>query len=316
MTNMEISSTKIKSFAMELGFAACGISRAERLKDHSSKLFDWLRSGYHADMEWMRNHQDKRVDPTLLLPGGKSVVSVLLNYYHPEKQKDPSAPVLSRYAYGKDYHKVMKKKLLKLLRFTQEIIPGCKGRVFVDSAPVLEHAWAERSGLGWIGKNSLLLNKKFGSYFFIGEMILDAELDYEAAIIADHCGNCSLCVNECPTQAILPGRMVDANKCISYLTIENKNQIPEEFRHNFYNRVFGCDICQDVCPWNRKIPKHTTEEFNPSPRLMEMSKEDWQNLSKENFEVIFQGSAVKRTGYSGLKRNIDFIYPPRQIFPI
>ncbi len=307
MTKISISSSNIKAFALDLGFDACGIARAEKLEDHASKLDEWLSSGFNADMEWMRNNLEKRVDPTLLVPGAKSVVSVILNYYNPENQKDPDAPVISRYAYGKDYHKVMRKKLLRLLQYTRELIPGCDGRVFTDSAPVMEHAWAERSGLGWIGKNSLLLNKKFGSYVFIGEMILNAELEYEQRKVNDFCGNCSLCINECPTNAILPGRMVDANKCISYQTIENKGDIPEEFRQNFYNRIFGCDICQDVCPWNRKLTKHKTDELNPSARLMGMTLVEWQNLSKEDFDEIFQGSAVKRAGYSGLKRNFTFL---------
>lgn len=307
MTNISSISLKIKASALELGFDECGISRAEKLTDHSSKLDEWLTSGFNADMEWMHNNLEKRIDPTLLVPGAKSVISVLLNYYNPENQTDPSAPVISRYAYGKDYHKVMKKKLLKLLARTKEMIPACEGRVFTDSAPIMEHAWAERSGLGWIGRNSLLLNKKYGSYVFLGEMIIDTELEYDQLKVNDHCGTCTLCINECPTNAILPGRMVDANKCISYQTIENKGDIPDKFRNSFYNRVFGCDICQDVCPWNRKLSLHKTEDFHPSVRLLNMTKEEWYNMSKVDFDEIFHGSPVKRAGYSGLRKNLDFL---------
>jgi epoxyqueuosine reductase len=253
----------VKQKALEAGFDDCGISSAEYLSDHAPGLNDWLNKGYHADMHWMSNHLEKRCDPTQLVPGAKSVISVLLNYYSPNKQKDPEAPVFSKYAYGKDYHKVVKKKLKALFNALKEEIPDIEGRAFVDSAPVMEHAWASRSGLGWIGKNSLLISKKFGSFVFIGELIVNTELNYGSSI-KDYCGNCTLCINECPTHAITSDRTVDSNKCISYHTIENKDELPEDLRNNFFNRVFGCDICQDVCPWNRDLKAHNIPEFEPN----------------------------------------------------
>ena len=222
-------------------------------------------------------------------------------------QEDSDAPVFSRYAYGRDYHKVMKKKLKSLFSFINEILPEATGRAFVDSAPVLEHALARNAGLGWIGKNSLLLTKKFGSYVFIGEIILDKELDYTENSIQDYCGTCSLCVDECPTNAINPDRTVNANKCISYLTIEHKGDIPAEFSNLFYNRAFGCDICQDVCPWNRDLIKHKIPDFEPKESLLKNTKEDWLSMDEEEFNTLFEGSAVKRTKFEGLRRNIRFV---------
>ncbi len=296
----------IKDKAIETGFADCGIAAVEKLVEEELILNQWLLKGMHAGMEWMERNKDKRVDPSLLVPGARSIISVLLNYYTEEMQSDPEAPVISKYAYGRDYHKVMKKKLKNLLSYIQEIIPGAYGRAFVDSAPVLEHAWASRSGLGWIGKNSLLLSKDYGSYVFIGELIIDKELQYDQPM-NDHCGTCTLCINECPTHAINNDRTVDSGKCISYLTIENRNEIPEKFRNSFFNRVFGCDICQEVCPWNKKLKAHNIPDLQPSGELMNLNKQDWEEMTEEDFNRIFVGSTVKRTKFSGLKRNIEFL---------
>jgi epoxyqueuosine reductase len=299
----------IKGKALELGFAACGITGIEPLAAEESVLRTWIARGDHAGMDWMKTRIPQRLDPSLLVPGAKTVISVILPYYNPVLQKDPMAPVISRYAYGLDYHHVMKKKLKALLAFVVELIPETRGRAFVDSAPVLEHAWAVRAGLGWIGRNSLLLNKEHGSYFFIGELILDQALEAGNTVVPDHCGNCRLCVNECPTHAIRDDRTVDARKCISYLTIEHKGALPASLRDSFYNRVFGCDICQDVCPWNRRLNLHSTPEILPSEELMSMDKEQWNSLNENTFNRIFAGSAVKRLGFEGLVRNIEFLAP-------
>ncbi len=296
----------IKDKACELGFDDCGFARAEKLGRDAVVLREWLGKGMHSGMTWMENHFDKRTDPTLLVPGARTIISVLLNYYNPRMQEDPEAPVISRYAYGRDYHKVIRKKLKLLLEFIREIMPGTSGRVFADSAPVMEHAWASRAGLGWIGKNSLLLSKKSGSYVFIGEVITDAELEYDEPG-SDHCGTCRLCVDQCPTHAINSDRTVDAGKCISYLTIEHRDEIPGEFRDSFFNRVFGCDICQDVCPWNHKLEPHKVADFRPPEELMTLDAEAWYGMSEERFDSLFEGSAVKRTKFSGLRRNLDFL---------
>jgi epoxyqueuosine reductase len=301
------NSTLIRKKALELGLSACGISRAEVKDEDSIVLDNWLSGGMHADMEWMRKYSDLRKDPKKLFPDAKSVVSVLLNYYTSSMQDDPSAPVISKYAYGRDYHKVLKKMLKELLVYIQEIIPAVKGRAFVDSAPILEHSFARNAGLGWIGKHSLLISPEFGSYVFLGEIILDVELDYDSEEVKDLCGTCRLCIDECPTHAILPGRIVDANKCISYLTIEHDGPIPEKYKDSFYNRVFGCDICQEVCPWNRKLTEHNVDDFQPSAGLLSMSKADWKNLDEEKFQEIFRGTPVMRAKFKGLKRNIDYL---------
>lgn len=297
----------IKEKALNLGFVDCGFSKAEFLSKDADNLDKWLQAGHHAEMLWMVNHLEKRKDPQKLIPGAKTVISVILNYYNPAQQIDPEAPVISRYAYGKDYHKIVKKKLKSLMIFVNELYPEATGRFFTDSAPVSEHALARNAGLGWIGKNSLLLTKKFGSYFFIGEIIIDQELDYSNTEINDYCGNCSLCVDECPTHAINNDRTVNANKCISYLTIEHIGSLPTEYQNAFYNRAFGCDICQDVCPWNRDLIKHTIPEFEPKESLLNKSKEEWVSLEEEEFNSLFEGSAVKRTKFEGLKRNIAFL---------
>ncbi len=300
-------SQQIKSEALRLGFSDCGISAATYLHGEADRLRKWLNNGYNSGLAYMENHFEKRTDPRQLVEGSKSVVSVILNYYPPKKQTDPEAPVLAKYAYGKDYHQVIRKKLKLLLAFTCDLIPECTGRVFTDSAPVMEHAWASRSGLGWIGKNSLLLTSRFGSFVFIGEMIITAELEYDIPV-NDMCGSCRNCITSCPTGAIVEDRVIDAGRCISYHTIENKTSgMPENLRDKFQNRVFGCDICQDVCPWNRKSTPHAVEEFKPHPGLLSMSKNDWHLLNEEKFNELFRGSAVMRAKFGGFRRNLDFL---------
>ena len=297
----------IREKAFELGFIDCGFSPARVKSEDIEVLEKWLNNGMHADMDWMRKYTAIRKDPSELLPGARTVISVMLNYYTSKMQHDPEAPVISKYAYGRDYHKVVRSKLKKLLAYIRDIFPDIHGRAFVDSAPVLEHSFARNAGLGWIGKNSLLISPKHGSYVFLGELIIDKELNYSSPEIRDLCGNCRLCVDECPTHAIQPGRIVDANKCISYLTIENKKPIPGKYKNNLYNRVFGCDICQDVCPWNRKLKDHNIPDFQAREGLLKMTKKEWQELDESTFESLFKGTPVMRTQFSGLKRNIDIL---------
>lgn len=304
--HVEIS-TSIRNEALRLGFSGCGFSEAVFLEEDARRLESWLNDKYHGSMKYMENHFEKRTDPRNLVEGARSVISLLLNYYTTEKQADPDAPVLSKYAYGKDYHFVMKDKMHRLFEYIKEHFGPVQGRVFVDSAPVLDRAWARKAGLGWIGKNSNLINRNLGSFVFIGEIITDLELEYNRIPDSDFCGACSICIDACPTNAILPGRTIDSNRCISYLTIENRNAIPEEFSGKMENRMFGCDICQDVCPWNRKAKKHDVEEFDRSARLLNMKREDWKQLERTDFNALFMDSAVKRAGFKGLKRNIDFL---------
>jgi epoxyqueuosine reductase len=299
-------SSMIKSEAERLGFDGCGISRAEKLNEESGFLQQWLDKGYHAGMTYMENHFEKRVDPRLLVEDAKSVISVIMNYFPAENQSDPEAPVLSKYAYGDDYHDVIRNRLNEVLAYINQDITPCNGRAFVDSAPVLDRAWAAKAGLGWIGKNSNLISPQKGSFFFIGTLLVDIELEYDHPI-ADFCGDCNRCIRACPTQAIVSPREVDARRCISYLTIENKGPIDPQFQALFQNRVFGCDICQDVCPWNRKSTPHQQEEFKPAPGILEMTKDDWHHMDAETYKKLFQKSAVKRARFSGLQRNLDFI---------
>ena len=295
----------IKGEAKRLGFMTCGISAATFLEKEARNLETWLKRDYHGTMQWMENHFDKRVDPRKLVEGAKSVVSVLLNYY-PEKQQRPDAPQISKYAYGEDYHHVIKQKLKSLLQFIQTEIGEVHGRAFVDSAPVLDRAWAERSGLGWIGKHSLMLTKNVGSFYFIGELIIDLELEPDSPT-KDHCGTCTKCIDACPTDAIVQPQVVDGSRCISYLTIELKDALPTEFAGNMENWAFGCDICQDVCPWNR-FSKPTSElAFTPDERLMQFSEKEWMEITEEVFKEMFKHSAIKRTKYQGLKRNLNFL---------
>ena len=298
----------IKSEALRLGFSGCGISRAEFLPGDAQRLTQWLESHYQAGMSYMESHFDKRTDPSKLVEGAKSVISLILNYYSPARSLDPEAPIISTYAYGKDYHDVIRKKLNDLLLFMRDSMGPVVGRGFVDSAPVLDRAWAARSGLGWIGKNSNLISPEKGSFFFIGTLIVDIPLQYDKPI-ADFCGDCNRCIHACPTNAIVPGRTIDSNRCISYLTIENKADISKEFTGKFKNRIFGCDICQDVCPWNRKSVLHQVEEFKPLPGLLQMTRQEWDDLDEEKFNATFAHSPVKRAKFKGLKRNLEFVRP-------
>ena len=287
-----------------MGFLSCGISKAEFLEEEAPRFEKWLNEQKHGQMAYMENHYDKRLDPRLLFPGAKSVVSLLLNYYTDEHQVE-GAPKISKYAYGTDYHFVIKEKLKQLFQILQEEIGEINGRVFVDSAPVMDKAWAGRSGLGWMGKNTNLINKKVGSFFFIAEMILDLKLDYDTPV-TDHCGTCTACIDACPTEALTPYN-IDASRCISYLTIELKDQIPSEFQNKMDDWSFGCDICQDVCPWNRFSKPHSEPLFEPRSELLEFTKKDWEELTEATFDTIFKNSAVKRTRYRGLKRNLAFL---------
>ena len=297
----------IKDKAKELGFFFCGISKADFLKEEAPRLEKWLKEERNGKMDYMQNHFDMRLDPRLLVDNAKSVVSLLLNYYTDEKQEDIDAPKISQYAFGEDYHFVIKNKLKEFFSYIQEEIGEVGGRVFVDSAPVMDKAWAKKSGLGWVGKHSNLVNPKKGSFFFIAELILDLELTADGPM-KDYCGSCTRCIDACPTDAIIEPYVVDGSKCISYLTIELKEQlIPNEFKGKLENWMFGCDICQDVCPWNRFSTPHKELKFNPHDQLLKMSKADWEDISEEIFRELFKNSAVKRAKYSGLVRNIKFL---------
>ena len=296
----------IKNEAKRLGFLSCGISKADFLEEEAPRLEQWLNKNMHGEMQYMENHFDKRLDPTKLVEDSKSVVSLLLNYFPSKEPQDKTAPKISKYAYGSDYHFVIKKKLRRLLEFIYEEIGEVSGRAFVDSAPVLDKAWAAKSGLGWIGKNSNLITKDTGSFYFIAELIIDLPLNYDNPT-TDHCGTCSACIDACPTKAIVDPYVVDGSKCISYFTIELKNELPSSMKGNFDNWMFGCDICQDVCPWNRFSKAHSEPLFNPNEKLLSMTKSEWEEITEELFQEIFKKSAVKRTKYSGLKRNINFL---------
>nr|WP_299175074.1 tRNA epoxyqueuosine(34) reductase QueG [uncultured Allomuricauda sp.] len=301
----ESNTKRIKAEAKRLGFLSCGVSKAEFLEEEAPRLEKWLNQNMHGEMQYMENHFDKRLDPTKLVEGSKSVVSLLLNYY-PSEIQNPDAYKISKYAYGTDYHFVIKDKLNHLLNFIQEEIGEVHGRAFVDSAPVLDKAWAARSGLGWIGKHSNLLTQQVGSFYFIAELIIDLELEYDSPV-TDHCGTCTACIDACPTEAIVEPYKVDGSKCISYFTIELKNEIPTDFQGKFDDWMFGCDVCQDVCPWNRFSKSHNEPLFNPNPELLSMSKKDWEEITEGVFRKIFKKSAVKRTKFSGLERNINFL---------
>jgi epoxyqueuosine reductase len=305
--NFQDRNTKfIKDKAKDLGFFFCGISKADFLHEEAPRLEKWLHEQKNGNMDYMQNHFDKRLDPRLLVDDAKSVVSLLLNYYPSETQSDSDAPKLSKYAYGEDYHFVIKDKLKELFNFIQEEIGEVGGRVFVDSAPVMDKAWAKKSGLGWIGKNSNLIHPKNGSFFFIAELILDLELTADGPM-KDYCGTCTRCIDACPTDAIVEPYVVDGSKCISYLTIELKDQlIPSEFKGKMENWMFGCDICQDVCPWNRFSKPHNEPKFNTHDQLLKMSKADWEDISEEIFCELFRNSAVKRSKFGGLVRNLKF----------
>ncbi len=297
----------VKRKCFDLGFSHVGISKSVFLEKEARRLEEWLSNDFNGKMSYMENHFDKRTDPGKLVDGAKSVISVLFNYHNPTKQLDDNAPKISQYAYGKDYHFVIKNKLKELQLFLTKKFGEINCRGFVDSAPVMDKVWAEKSGLGWIGKHSNLINKEMGSYFFIAELIVDIDLEQDIPI-NDYCGTCTKCIDACPTEAIVQPYVVDGSKCISYLTIELKDQIlPNEFKGKMDSWMFGCDICQDVCPWNRFASAHNEPQFNPHPDLLKLTKKEWNELSEETYQNLFRKSAVKRTKFSGLKRNISFL---------
>ena len=298
-------SKSIKEEAKRLGFLSCGISKAGFLEEEAPRLEAWLHKNQHGEMSYMENHFDKRLNPTLLVDDAKSVISLILNYYPSEFQSQESYKI-SKYAYGQDYHFVIKEKLKELLHFIQTEIGEVTGRAFVDSAPVLDKAWAAKSGLGWIGKNSNLITQQIGSFYFIAELIVDLDLEYDF-VTTDHCGTCTACIDACPTEAIVAPYVVDGSKCISYFTIELKENLPIEMKGKFDDWAFGCDVCQDVCPWNKFSKPHSEPLFNANPELLSFSKKDWEEITEDTFQKVFKNSAVKRTKFEGLKRNITFL---------
>jgi epoxyqueuosine reductase len=308
MDNKTVIQNLVRSKANSLGFQKCAILPVIQLTEEEDHFHQWLENGFQGEMSYMERNIDKRLDPSKLFENAKTIIVVLLNYFPTETQSDPDAPVISKYAYGTDYHFVLKDKLKELLHLIQTEIAPCNGRVFTDSAPVLERAWAIKAGFGWIGKNSNLITIDQGSFFFIGELFLDIELPYdEPRLVADHCGKCTRCIDACPTKAIIADKVIDARLCISYQTIELKDDLDKTLKDKFQNRVFGCDICQDVCPWNLKSIPHSVEEFIPKEKLLTLSKKDWYEMDQSLFKALFKNSAVQRTGFKGLKRNLEFI---------
>lgn len=305
INNKEKYTQFIKAESKRLGFLSCGISKAGFLEEEAPRLENWLNQNLHGEMQYMENHFDKRLNPTLLVDDAKSVISLLLNYYPSDFQNEDSYKI-SKYAYGQDYHFVIKEKLKELLHSIQTEIGEVSGRAFVDSAPVLDKAWAAKSGLGWIGKNSNLLTQKVGSFYFIAELIVDLELDYDNAT-TDHCGTCTACIDACPTEAIVAPYVVDGSKCISYFTIELKENIPTAMKGKMDDWMFGCDVCQDVCPWNKFSKAHSEPLFSPNPDVLSFSKKDWEEITADTFQKVFKNSAVKRTKLEGLQRNINFL---------
>lgn len=298
----------IREFAQRLGFEHCGIARAVKLDDDARRLETWLNKGMHGGMKYMENHFELRVDPTKLVPGAKSVITLLMNYFPSEKQAESASYKISKYAYGSDYHEIIRSKLKEFLTLVQDEIGEVHGRGFVDSAPVLERSWAQRSGAGWIGKSGNLITKQAGSYFFIATLITDLELEYDDPFAKDYCGSCTKCIDACPTDAILENRVVDGSKCISYYTIELKDMIiPGEMHGKFDNWMFGCDVCQDVCPWNRFSQPTKETGFTPLPGVLNFSTKDWDELTEESFKEIFRNSPIRRSKFEGIKRNIKFI---------
>ena len=303
----EINTRHIKTLAVQHGFDHCGIARAGLLTEDARRLETWLKKGMQGKMQYMENHFDLRIDPCKLVPGAKSVITMLLNYF-PSYEQNNNAPKISKYAFGKDYHEVIRKKLTNFLADVKLHIGDVNGRGFVDSAPVLERSWAQRSGLGWIGKNGNMINKENGSFFFIATLIVDLELEYDDAYAKDYCGTCTRCIDSCPTDAILPDKVVDGSKCISYFTIELKDMlIPGEMKGKFNNWMFGCDVCQDVCPWNSFSKPGMELSFTPIPAILNFTQNDWEELTEENFKLIFKNSAIKRTKFEGIKRNLHFL---------
>lgn len=307
MNLIESYTRLVKSTAKELGFDYCGIAKAVKLDEDAARLETWLQQGFHGSMQYMEKYFDLRVDPTLLVPGAKSVITLMLNYFPAQQQKN-AAPKISKYAYGKDYHEVIKSKLNKFLFILQEKTGDIHGRGFVDSAPVLERAWAQRSGLGWIGRNGNLITKQQGSFFFIATLITDLELKPDDPFAKDYCGNCRRCIEACPTNAILNNNVINGSRCISYFTIELKEMlIPDEMKGKFQNWMFGCDVCQDVCPWNRFSKPTAEAAFTPIPEILNLSTKEWENMSEESFRKIFRESPVKRAKFKGIQRNLKFI---------
>ena len=307
MNSLQKNTYFIKKAATELGFDHCGIAKAMRLDEDAARLEKWLTKGMQGSMQYMENHFEMRVDPTKLVPGAKSVITLLKNYY-PSEQQHTDGPKIAKYAFGKDYHEVIRTQLHELIKSIKENIGDIHGRGFVDSAPVLERTWAQKSGLGWIGKNGNLINKQSGSFYFIATLITDLELQYDDPFAKDFCGTCTRCIDACPTDAILPGNIVDGSKCISYFTIELKEMlIPEEMKGKFDDWMFGCDTCQDVCPWNRFSKPNTEINFTPIPEIINLSTAEWENMSEENFKTRFKDSPLKRTKFKGIQRNLKFL---------
>jgi epoxyqueuosine reductase len=304
LTKIRTHTGIIKTIAADLGFTACGIAKAQKLDDDARRLESFLQSDYHGEMRYLENHFDLRVDPRLLVPGARSVISLLYNYY-PDRIQNGEMPHISKYAYGKDYHIVIKEKLYAFLHRIEEEIGQVSGRVFVDSAPVLEKSWAARSGLGWIGKNTNLITRQQGSFFFLAELIIDLDLDYDIPI-KDYCGTCTRCIDACPTEAILPGKVLDASRCISYLTIELRKHIPDTFNGMSEGWIFGCDICQDVCPWNRFSEPHQEPHFLINEQLMHLTVTDWEDMTEDVFNTLYKESPLKRATLQGMKKNIQF----------
>jgi epoxyqueuosine reductase len=308
MTPAEKNASIIKSTAKRLGFDFCGIAKAGFLEEEAPKLEEWLNRNYNGQMGYLANHFDKRLDPTKLVEGAKTMVSLVYNYYPLEELPKGNLDIkLAKYAYGEDYHLVIRDKLNEFLEILRDEIGEIDGRGFVDSAPVMERQWAQKAGLGWLGKNSLLLNREMGSFFFLAELIIDLEVTPDAPLAKDYCGTCTACIDACPTDAIVDNGVIDGSRCISYLTIELKDSIPNDFKGKMENWAFGCDICQDVCPWNRFSKPHQEPRFQPNDDLKELSKSDWQEITEETFRKVFKKSAVKRTKLAGLKRNVDFL---------
>lgn len=311
MLTKEKYTHSIKSLSKQLGFDACGIAKAEVLTEDANRLERWLHKGFNGKMKYMENYFEQRINPKLLVPGAKSVITLIKNYF-PSQQQKSSSPKISKYAFGKDYHSVIKNKLKEFLFLLNEQIGNINGRGFVDSAPVLERAWATKSGLGWIGKNGNLITKHNGSFFFIATLIVDIELNYDDVFAKDFCGSCTRCIDSCPTQAILPGKIINGSKCISYFTIELKDLlIPQEMKNKFDGWIFGCDVCQDVCPWNRFSKPHNEPEFTPISEILNFSTKEWQQISEENFNKFFKHSPLKRAKWSGIQRNLKFINQSR-----
>ncbi len=305
--NIHETTHLIKTKATQLGFEYCGIAKAMQLDEDARRLEQWLHKGMNGQMQYMEKHFDLRIDPTKLVPGAKSVITLLLNYF-PESKQNIDTPHISKYAWGEDYHEVIKIKLNHFFSFIKQTVGDVHGRGFVDSAPVLERAWAQQSGLGWIGKNGNLINKNNGSFFFIASLIVDIELVYDAPYAKDYCGTCTKCIDECPTEAILPNKVIDGSKCISYFTIELKDAlISDNMKGKFNNWLFGCDVCQDVCPWNRFASPTIEKQFNPLPEVLNYTTKDWEEMTEESFKIIFKNSPIKRSKFNGIKRNLKFI---------